>query len=95
MAEAVKAPTYNEYREIVKTRLAKKLPYVSEKELEKYLNDEETAEIIEEEYHRDKADYESGKLTYRQLTEGSPAGVAYGLDLMYEGPHDLYNSESN
>ena len=89
MAEKEKAPTFQEYRELVKTRLAKKLSNVSEKELDKYLDSEESADIIREEYYRDKADYDVGKLTYRQLTEGSPAGVAYGLDLMYEGPFDL------
>ena len=94
MADKAKIPTYNEYRELVKTRLVKTLPYVSDKELEKYLNDEESADMIRERYYRDKKRYESGEIAIGVLTEGSPAGLAYALDLMYEGPHDLYDPDT-
>jgi len=81
MAEKEKAPTYEEYRELVKKRLSVKLSNISELDLDRFMTGEDNT--IREWYDRDKAEYDSGGATLLQLTEGSVAGAAYALDLMY------------
>ena len=76
------APKYEEFRSIVWEKV------IGEdgggwdvEDLKKYLKSEEEAVVYE--YEKALKEYETGKITYRQFTEGRPSAIAYDLKMSY------------
>ena len=82
MANKENAPTFEEYKALVKSQLAKSLSQLSEYELESYLASELSR--LNEWYRRSIEEYENGEIVLSALSDGCPASAAYALDLMYE-----------
>lgn len=77
----MKTPTYEEFRDIVWGRVLKAGKGWDAEDLKKYLEKEEDSIVYE--YEKALKEYEAGKITYRQLTEGTPAAIAYDLQMSY------------
>ena len=76
------ALTFEEYKALVKSQLAKTLIRLSDTDLNRFLSAEN--EFIQSGYDRRKKQYDADELTLLQFIEGCPASAAYALDLMYE-----------
>ena len=81
MAMKKKTLTYEEYQKLIRTRLKPKLSNLSDQEFETFLSSVD--ETIHEWYDRDNIEYEADRITYEQFAEGSVAGAAYALGLMW------------
>ena len=77
-----KPPTFEEWQVIIKNYLVKSLSYLTEGEIEEYLDKEKS--YMHNEYNRDVKAYKSGEIGYGVITVGSPASVADCLNMMYE-----------
>jgi ABC-type transporter MlaC component len=76
-----KAPTFDEYKELVRKRLRPKLSNISDAEFEKYFSREE--KYLQDEYARDLECYENGDFALNVFLVGCPTSTAYALNLMY------------
>ena len=83
-----KTPTYDDFEDLVRERLRHYLSNVSDKEFDKYMNDEETQEEIREKYEDGLEKYKSGEVTYKVFTNGCVSSVVWCLNLLYDGPFD-------
>lgn len=77
----VKAPTYEEFRDIVWGSVLRDGKGWDAEDLKKYLEKEEDSVVYE--YEKALKEYEAGRITYRQFTEGIPAAIAYELQMSY------------
>lgn len=77
----MKAPTYEEFRDIVWGMVMKAGKGWDSDKLKNYLEEEE--DLIVDEYEDALKEYEAGEITYRQFTEGIPGTIAYNLQMSY------------
>lgn len=76
------APTYEEFRDIIWNSVTGEDGRGWDLEdLKKYLKSEE--DLIVYEYEKALKEYQEGKITYRQFTEGRPGSIAYNLEMCY------------
>ena len=76
-------PTFEEFRELVKANLAEHLGNIDEKELEAYLEEDESKRIIQERYDHGTERINSGEITPEIFRNGVAAGAASCLSLLY------------
>lgn len=78
------APTYEEFKESIWSRVLNHFKgFRDEASLKKYLEHE--AGDLSYSYNKALKGYYDGKTTYEQFTVGIPAGIAYELEMCYEG----------
>lgn len=76
-------PTYEEFKELVKEYLIKFMPSVTEVEIEKYINTDDSQEVIREEYDDCSLKFAKGEITERVFRIGGASAAAYCLDCLY------------
>lgn len=75
--------TFEEFRDLVKANLAKDLDDLSDEQLEAYLNEEDSVEVIRNEYDLSCQQLERGEITETIFRNGSVSAAASTLGLLY------------
>lgn len=76
-------PTYEEFCTMVKESLREYMPELSERQLEDYMNKEDTVTVIKNNYELDEKWLAEGKLTVKIFRNGSVSSTAHCLYMMY------------
>ena len=77
------APTFEEYKELVKQHLKSLLFRLSDRELTEYIESEDSIFEIKNSYNTAVEKYKTGEITYRVFTVGCVSSVTYCLYMMY------------
>lgn len=75
--------TFDEFRELVKANFAKDMDDLSAEEIEEYLNDEESIEVMRHEYDMSAEQLKNGEITEQIFRNGSVSAAASTLELLY------------
>ena len=76
-------PTFEEFRDLVKKHLAKDLDHLSDEELEDYLSDEDSVDVIQHEYDHSSKQLEAGEITEKIFKNGSVSAASHTLYMLY------------
>ena len=76
-------PTFEEFRAAVKNSFWEEWPQLDEKEVERFLNQEDILKEITNRYEEYKARFLAGKITRQIFMIGGVASVGMCLGLMY------------
>lgn len=76
-------PTYEEFRDLVKKSFMQDMDGLSEEDAEAYLSEEDSVEVIGNEYERSSEMFDRGEITETMFRNGSVSAVASTLYLLY------------
>lgn len=76
-------PTYEEFRELVKTQLSDDFGGLTEERLEEYLNEKDSIDVMQHEYEHSSIMYDQGMITEHIFRNGSVSAAVYTLYLLY------------
>ncbi len=76
-------PTFEEFKELVRKMLSECLKNLSEKEIDEYINSEESMHVIQSEYNMSVKQYKNGEITETIFRNGSVGAVVSCLDMLY------------
>ena len=75
-------PTFEEFRDLVKKELTKYLD-LNDEDLEEYLNDEDSVDVIQNQYEHSSKLLESGEITETIFKNGSVSAASHTLYMLY------------
>lgn len=76
-----KAPTYEEFYAAVRSHLKGSLKYLSDDEIDEYINEED--DYIPYMYDKTKKKFENGEIGIGQFRQGIPATIGYEMAMSY------------
>lgn len=76
-------PTLDEFKEIVKSYLTRMLINLNAKEIDVYIDSEESIEVIQRKYDRSVRRFKIGEITEEVFRIGCAGAAACCLDMLY------------
>ena len=75
-------PTFEEFRDMVKKDLTKYLD-LNDEDLEEYLNEEDSVDVIQHQYEHSSKLLEAGEITDNIFKNGSVSAASHTLYMLY------------
>lgn len=76
-------PTYEEFRELVKKNFMHDMKGLSDEDVETYLSEDDSVDVIKNEYECSSGKFDRGEITEKMFRNGSVSAASYSLYMLY------------